>query len=574
MSEELVEREPPEIPEWFQKAAAEAFGELAEKLASVGDIKKSDAPLPKSWFIDPMTVMDSMGMNYRTTPGPLTQEMLRLASERNVIVAACIKKRVEQTSIFARLQRNKYSMGFVIRPRGAESTRRLTPSDRDRIETISRFLLNTGLDYNIERDSFAEYLKKSVRDTLTYDGWATEKVKTYGDEMHSFFCVDAATIRIANPTNKKGTPPDVEDLRRTIRYCQILNGIKQREYTGDELAYLVRNPRSSVRTYRYGLPEIEILMNTITAHIWAEQYNQRQFAQGSTIPGLINIKGKIPQGQLELIRKQWQAMISGVQNAWRTPIVNAEGLDWIQLRGTNIEMGFQLWIEYLIKVTCSLYNMDPSEIGFDLRGGLGQQPMFMTNNEAQQKVSRDQGLSPLLRFLEDGINRHLVWPIDDRYEIAFLGLDAKTEEQAAQLRMQQVQNTHTLNEVRALEDLPPVPGGDIVLNPVYQGAMAQRAQMQVQQQQIAAQSAVDGGKPPEQVPSTHEDLAFQEEPGEAEKRGAERLAGAVEEKGTPVPGDEVRVLRRDDWTSSVHSALPRGELRKALVDLEEILEAS
>lgn len=586
----------------MKKAFADAFEELREKAweneARAGQQRPTE---PKSYLTDPFALMDSLGMGYRVPPTTLTFDSLRLSSERNQIIAAIIFTRVNQVAAFCRPQENKYSVGFKIRLRGSGTmNRRLTESEKERANEIERFILDTGIDYNLGRDSFEQAVRKLVRDSLTYDQMTFEKVRTRGGRPHAFYVTPADTFRIVQPRVAKGTPPDVEELKRQLKYVQIVNGEIMGEYTIDELAFAIRNPRSYMRVFGYGMPEIEVLMTTVTSHLWAEEWNRRQFSQGSTIKGVVNFQGNIPPQQFEAFKRQWYAQISGVSNAWKTPVVNTDGMTFVPLQGTNVEMGYQMWMEYLIKIASAVYQIDPAEINFDLRGGSQQQPIFMSSNEAQQKVSKDRGLQPLLRFVEDTFNRHVVWSIDPRFEIAFVGLDAKTEDQAMQLRMQQVTNIYTLNEVRAMEDLPKIKHGDLVLNPVYAGAV-QQAAMAEQQQQMGAGGMPGGppqpGMPPGQPPQQGGDPEDAQQPpppaepykhhfngkkpGTEEKQGADNLRRFHEEQNdddtsSPTRGshesssddddsDDKRYVHLNDWDSTVHASVKDNDLKKSVI---------
>ncbi len=586
---------PPLAPDVF-KAATEAFMTLVDKTrslpASRADAFRSvQAPTghqPKAWFTDPFALMDSVGMGYRNTPTYLTYETQRQVSERNDIIASIILTRVNQVAAFARPQVNKYSVGFLIAPRGPDKKRRLTDSERARVEEIQNILLYTGRQHNLGRDSFDHWIRKTVRDRLTYDQVCTEKVGTVSGSIHSFYAVPADTIRIAQPKITKGTPPALAELKREIKYVQLINAQKVNEYTLQEMMFGVANPRTHVRVYGYGFSEIEQLITTVTSHLYAEEWNRRQFTQGSTVKGVLNLKGQMPMAQFEAFKRQWQAQVSGISNAWKTPVTNQEGVDWIPLQMNNVEMGYQMWMEYLVKIISAIYQIDPAEINFDLRGSTSQQPMFMSNNEAQQKVSKDRGLSPLLRFLEDLINKHIIWRIDPRFEFSFVGLDAKTEDQAMQLRMQQVQNIYTLNEIRAMEDLPPVKNGDVVLNATYTGYMMQKLQMDQQQQMQqppggqaqspgGAQQQPDDVEDPEQEP--YGSRFGKTPPGDEEQEGANNLnryiqrseaqpddesSDAGDDDSSGVSAEELSSLHVNDWDSSVHAALDDGDLKKSV----------
>lgn len=607
-----IQSAPPALPysDNMRKAFADAFEELREKAWTIepSNNVKSSPEQPKSWLTDPYALMETIGMGYRNAPSVLTFDTLRMTSERNTVIAAIILTRVNQVAAFCRPQENKYSVGFKIRLRGsAHMNRRPTSSEKDKSGFIEHYLLNTGLVFNLGRDGFEQAVRKLVRDSLTYDQLTFEKIRTYGGRPHSFIVVPADTVRIVAPRIPKGTPPAKAELKKQLKYVQVINGEIVTEYTHDEMAFGVRNPRSYMKVFGYGLPEIEILMTTVTSHLWAEEWNRRQFSQGSTIKGVVNFQGNIPPQQFEAFKRQWYAQVSGVSNAWKTPVVNTDGMTFIPLQGNNVEMGYQMWMEYLIKIASAIYQIDPAEINFDLRGGSQQQPLFMSSNEAQQKVSKDRGLQPLLRFVEDTINRHVVWQIDPRFELAFVGLDAKTEDQAMQLRQQQVSNIFTLNEVRAMEDLPPLPHGDMPLNPVYAGAK-QQAQMMEQQQQMggaggapggppgaggmpgAPPGAPLGGAPPDQEaepggqPQPAQPYAGRfdgKKPGKEEKHGADNLRRFHDEDdntSSPERGDhetsssdsddsseDKRYVHLHDWDSTVHASVKDNDLAKSTV---------
>lgn len=509
----------PTLPPEILSAVEAALGDFAEKVRSNEAVLSKglagSAPAePKSFFIDPTALLDTIGMGYRTAPSYLTYETLRQMSERNTVIASILLTRINQVASFCQPQKSKYGVGFAIRPRGADKHRALTRGETDSIRELQQFLLDTGREYNLGRDSFEHFMRKLVRDTLSYDQGCFEKIRTNSGKVHSFCAVPSDTIRIAAPRSRKGTPPDRHTARDEIKYVQLINSQIAAEFTIDEMCFMVRNPRTHLRVFGYGYSELEMLITTVTSHLWAEEWNRRAFSQGSTVKGVFNLKGNIPTTQFEMFKRQWLAQISGVSNAWKTPVVNVEDIQWMPMQMSNTEMGYQMWMEYLIKVACAIYQIDPAEINFDLRGSTTQQPMFMSNNDAQQKISKDRGLNPLLRALESHINRHIIWANDPRFEFAFVGLDAKTEEQAAQLRLQQGQNYLTLNEVRALEDRSPLKNGDIPLNAVYTGYLAQQAQAEQQKSMMAAQ----GGAPPGGAP-----------PGGAPPGGAPQQAGASQQ---------------------------------------------
>ncbi len=449
------------------------------------------AKSPKSWFLDPYLMLDHLGLGYRASPSNVSYETLRNMAEKEPIIASIINTRVHQVESFCQPQPNKYSIGFKIEHRFNKD--HVTSEDKKAIQHFQSLIMNSGRKYNRTRDDLLTVAKKITRDSLIYDQVNIETVRNMYGNVIEYFPVSARTIRMSAPKSRKGTPPRSQrEAEQAVRYAQLIDGTIATEYTEAEMVFAVRNPRTDLDISGYGFSEIEMLIRVITALLWGVDWNIKSFSQGATTKGILNLKGHIPPQHFEAFKRQWIMQTAGVQNAWKTPLVNTDGIEWMPLQLSNNEMGYQQWLEFLVKVASAVYLIDPAEINFDVRGSSQQAPMFMGGNEAQQKVSKDRGLRPLLNFISGIFNKYVIWPEDDKYEFRFVGLDAKTEEQAVELRLKGVQYK-TLNEVRREDDLPPVKEGDVVLNPTYTGYLAQK----VQQSQQAAMGGAPGGGPPQ-----------------------------------------------------------------------------
>jgi hypothetical protein len=316
--------------------------------------------------------------------------------------------------------------------------------------------------------------------------------------------------------------PELEDVPS---YIQMVNGIVRNTYTRSELAFGVRNPRSDIYIQGYGYSELEQLITIITAHLFAEEYNRRFFMQGSAPKGILNFKGdNLTPDQLEAFKRQWRANLEGVENSWRTPIMQAEqGVDWIDLHPSNQEMEYSMWIEYLIKITCAVFLIDPAELNFDMHGGVQQTPLFESSQEWKLKASRDRGLKPMLRFIAKMINDQIVHKLDDHFTFDFLGLDELTEQEKLEVNKEKLASYMTLNEIRRADDLPDVEHGDIVMNPTYTTYIQQKRQSEMQEKQMAAASGAAAGAAPGGAPGGGEQGGG--EGGEEEKSGPQYADG-------------------------------------------------
>ena len=409
----------------------------------------------KSYMYDPFTLIESLG--YKERIMSMSYDTLRLMSERNAVVASIINTRIHQVTAFARPPKSKYDIGyeFVMRDREEDPT----PMDKKKMKELGKFLESTGMPHLIEeeaRDSFETFLSKFVRDSLTYDQACFEIVSGRGRIPVAFYAVDGSTIRYATtPSVLKRmagySEAQVSEMWRRqmadmnqnvfnreqaakperVKYVQVISGRVMNTYTEQEMAFGVRNPRTYLQQNNYGVSELEILVSVVTAHLWAEEYNKRFFSSGSTPKGIIHfdISGaNVPQEQINAFRRQWHAQVAGVWNAWKTPVLATPGkMQYTNLQLGNKQMEFNTWINYLVKLLCAIYMIDPAEINFEMeRMGGAQAPMFYSVSEAKLKMSKDRGLQPLLRFLEAEINKNLIWLIDPRYEFQFVGMDART----------------------------------------------------------------------------------------------------------------------------------------------------
>jgi len=191
------------------------------------------------------------------------------------------------------------------------------------------------------------------------------------------------------------------------------------------------------------------------------------------------IKGNVDDDTLSEFRHSWKAQNAGVENAWKIPIMQAEDMDWIDLQKTNRDMEFSNWQEYLIRLSCALYKIDPKEIGFDLGSGKGG-TTYESKQEYKFKYSKDKGLYPLLKFYQRKINKMIIGPLsNDKYEFVWTGIE---DDENIQLDndIQKVTNFMGVKEMRKNWNLPPeLDKDDIILNPVW--VQMKQAEMQAKQ---------------------------------------------------------------------------------------------
>ena len=381
----------------------------AEPSSGQADLPGPPAYEPEALVWDPYSLVEQLG--YRQKPSNITYQTLERMFWQLPILGAIRKTRVDQVASFCQSQRPPHEPGFRVRLR--EMTREPTPLEKKRMLEMEQLISHTGYtDDPRSRDSFETLTRKLLYDSMTYDQMNMEIVPDAKGIPSTWYAVDASTVRLADTTSLHAdTSVD------NIYAVQVYDDIIINEFNRKELTFTVRNPRTSIKAYGYGTSEAEMMVSTITYLLWGLQYNGNQFSQGNVSKGLLNIKGSIPERQLRAFRRQWYNMVNGVENAFRTPIINAEDVEWINMHASNREMEYGQWLDFLIKVACAIYAIDPIEINFKYGSG-GQKSMIDAPNKSKIVESKTKGLAPLLRYLENMINENIIWCIDHVLKVA------------------------------------------------------------------------------------------------------------------------------------------------------------
>lgn len=404
------------------------------------------------------------------------------------IIKSIINTRIEQIQNFLRYSDDDQKPGFQLRYKRVVGgdIKEVSKKDMKVVEGLVRFLEDGGEnDKWSSEDNFQDFTRKVIKDSLCLDQMCFEVVRSRNMKVNKFRAVDAALIRQL----------DIDDPRYASmfeqyrwhgylpRYAMVWDGQIIRNPATDELVvyypwelgYGIRNKTTNVFRNGYGCSELETLIEVVTWILWGMQYNGNFFKQGSQPKGFINVKNSnIDQGTLNEFRQDWKQTMSSVYNAHKIPVIQGIDLEWIDLQQSNKDMEFTEWIKFLFVVTCAVYRIDPSELGFQFQDAarvFGQDGQKERLDHSQKK-----GLFPLLIFFQNIINRYVISEIDDRFEFVFTGVDIKDE--SAQI---EIDKKKLDAGVVSLEDMfrkysgrELDPEKDTILNSIYQTAQSNK----------------------------------------------------------------------------------------------------
>ena len=503
----------------------------------------------KSLFYAPWLFLAAT--THKDKPTQMSYDLLRRMARLDIIAQAIILTRINQVAQFSRPQRSIHDMGYRIRLKTVGSEQRtMSQSEKERAHELEEMVLHTStVEKAYKRPDFETFLRKFIKDSMTFDQAAFEIVNTRGSEPYEWYAIDAGSIRFAVHPGELEPPGDLESkrmevgnkanageiepyswtfnaavpmaydknaLRSSSAFVQVFENRVITEYAEEELGFLIRNHDSNIEQNGYGIAELEILVHHVTAQLFQESYNRNFFKQGSAIKGIINVPSNVPDQMLDAFRREWHAQVSGVWNAWRTPIIRSDKLSFTNLHSSNREMEWQEYANYLIRCHGAVFSIDPYEFGFDIKTGTGPSqnaPLFETSNEAKIKWSKDRGLKPLLSSVERVMNQNIIWRIDPRFELALVRLDAKTEEATIEVRTKELQAYKTLDETRVEANLEPLgdkKGGDLIMSaPFLQYNQQKMMQQQMEEQGEGGGDQQQGDQPQkEQTPPKEEDSIY------------------------------------------------------------------
>jgi hypothetical protein len=412
---------------------------------------------PKSLAFDPFDLVATMG--YRERPSTMSYASMEQVGRAVPVIADIVTTRTHQVCMFANLPDDRHSPGYRVRLRDRKTRNNPSRAARKQAGMLEDVLATTGFaDSNKPEDtvSLTAFTKMAIPDALMFDQVNIEVVPDKRGRPSYMTIVDPSTIRLLDPAYRSAGDPYA---------VQIVNGSIVADFTRDELTFNVRNPRSGIHAYSYGTSEIETLIKEITGMLWGMQYNRSMFTQGSATKGVLNFKGTIPDKHLQAFRRQWYAMVAGVHNAWRTPITNAEELQWINMQMTNRDMEYSAWMDFLIKIACARYLIAPEEVNFSY-GNTGQsQAMGTAPIEEKLKASKDLGLRPLVRWWFEVLNTSFIQRIDPDFEVVPVGLDSQGPQAELEYLGKAQSSLMTVDEARAVMEMPPLgdeKGGDMI----------------------------------------------------------------------------------------------------------------
>ena len=385
---------------------------------------------------------------------------------RSPWIACIVQNMINKLLRFATPQRDPYSLGFKMIMR--ERKRAPTAVEDKEAQRLTQLMVQCGEfrtdNERYNRKYFDQFLQETMYDSFVLDSFCAEIVENKKGKPAFWAPVDAAEIFKVFPQNVYGEY-DANDAM----YVQRKRSKDVAWFRGGQLIYGVRRSRTESNSYGYGYPELVELIEIVTAMMTAWAYNQKYFSQGGP-KGVVSVEGDMSPDKFKSFTRQMQFQAAGIKNAFRTVFLQIPsappgaaapgGMKYTAFGNPNREMEFGQWVDANFKIGCSLWGVEPGETGFYFPAAGVRSQMNESSPEAKLRHGELRWMHPTLRKMERWLNTGIVWRLNEDFEIAFMGDDAMSEVERAELAKLQIASTRTVDEVRALEDLKPLPNGE------------------------------------------------------------------------------------------------------------------
>ena len=222
-------------------------------------------------------------------------------------------------------------------------------------------------------------------------------------------------------------------------------------------------------------------MKIVTYILYSESYTGKFFSQGSNPKGIFLAKSTLSEDKIQEFRQTWTSQISGLTGAHKIPILSGTEMQWVDMQKSNTDMEFSNWLDYLARLTCAIFKIDPKELGYNL----SSDGNVTYDSSVQEKIlySKEKGLVPLLRFIEKQLNKYIVYPLSNfKYRFKFTGVD-NSDSLIENLDLGKVEKgVMSFAEYRAKHGLPTqIEENDFLLNSTWIQYKQMQAGMQQQQ---------------------------------------------------------------------------------------------
>lgn len=216
-----------------------------------------------------------------------------------------------------------------------------------------------------------------------------------------------------------------------------------------------------------GLSPIQLARQGIGLALAAEQYGAKLFGSGSLASGILKVGRQLTQEQATRLKDSWKSRQSGLEHAHEVAVLD-NGAEFQQLSIPPNDAQFVESRRFQISEVARIFGVPPHML------------MDTTNSTSWGTGIEQQGIGFVVYTLRPWLTRveqrmtQLINPssVYAKYSVEGL-LRGDTAARYASYATARQWGWMSVNEIRKLEDMAPVPEGDNMIQPLNMGALGQ-----------------------------------------------------------------------------------------------------
>jgi hypothetical protein len=306
--------------------------------------------------------------------------------------------------------------------------------------------------------TFSDWLMIALEEILVVDAWAIWPQRSVGGDLYGLQILDGGTIKPL--LDDRGMRP----MAPNAAYQQILYGFPRAEFTAndddpsadgeftsDDLQYLVRNRRT---TSVYGFSPTERALPLADIYLRRQQWIRAEYTDG-VLPELMFTTDENWGTNPDLLRAYENIFnddLAGQTEQRKRLRLLPAGMTPVQFDAYGEKFKDTL-DDYLITSICGHYGVQPAEIGFAPKGGLGGAGFEEGRAESAEAI----GTQPLVNWISKMLTNISYTYLGMPRELEFRLMTSKRLDNESNARKNQIEVTSggkTINERRSELGLP------------------------------------------------------------------------------------------------------------------------
>lgn len=413
--------------ELIRKSAAPIT--TADLIKSVTGAVQAGKRIPRLAFNENPIQRDSFAGVFKFKSNLLPSAIIKKIRVQNLLVAAIVRTRGFQMSMFGHPKNNRFDIGIEIKIK-KQFKDSIEPEElqhiKERMDNFTKLLMDCGKTDGLkekEKTTFSEFLSLQTQNGVSFGWFGTELIweDTEYKKLHRFRPVDAGTIHhaIKKGEGAEGTRQsslrwleeqqnvkiDKDVLQKgEYDYVQVIDGMPRQAFTSKELIMYNLYPSTDIEHNNYPVTPLDTVINAVTTHSSIEVYNKLYFQNGKSAKGMLVIKSdNIDENTIQDMKQQFQASINNVNNSFKIPIFGVSREDEVQWMSTmpNRKDGeFEYLFDQTTRNILAAFNMSPDELpGFaHLSKGTNQQSLCL---DLTSRIYTPEGMMTLGDILKE-----------------------------------------------------------------------------------------------------------------------------------------------------------------------------